>query len=258
MERPRIALNLYLLREEAARDLPAALRVAKDCGYDGVELAATQGLEVDDLIALLAEVGLTAVSSHVPFGDFAADLPGTIDHYQRLGCSFVVLGWLEEALRHTGPGYAAVIEQVGVFARTCRAAGLPLAYHNHDFEFTAGSPDGMTQLLEALPPEVLEAQFDVGWLSIVGQNPVEWLERWAGRYRSVHLKDYFPSQRASGYDFCALGEGVMDFPPILRAAWQGGARWFIVDQDWDTVHTPAAAAAVSAQYLRQALEHVSD
>lgn len=256
MERARIALNLYLLREEAARDLPATLRVAKDCGYDGVELAATQGWDVGDLAALLAEVGLTAVSSHVPFGDFAADLPGTIDRYRRLGCSFVVLGWLEEALRHTGPGFAAVTAQIGAFGRACQGAGLPLAYHNHDFEFTAGAPDGVSLLLNALPPDTLEVQLDVGWLSIVGQDPEAWLQRWAGRYRSVHLKDYFRSARPAGYDFCALGEGVMDFPSILRTAWQGGARWFIVDQDWDTVHTPVEAAAVSARYLRQALAGV--
>ena len=61
-----IALQLYSVREDMEKDLPGTLRAVKAMGYEGVEFAGLYGYEPAALRALLEEIGLTAVSAHVP------------------------------------------------------------------------------------------------------------------------------------------------------------------------------------------------
>src|SRR5205823_10821652 len=57
----------------------------------------------------------------------------------------------------------------------------------------------------------------------VGEEPVEAARRLAPIIRHVHLKDYTIHFAPEGYRLvrCAAGEGVIDFPEILRVVREG-------------------------------------
>src|SRR3954471_8665553 len=55
---PRVGLQLYTVRDECARDLPATLRTVADVGYDGVELFDLHGDEAAALRSPLDGPGL--------------------------------------------------------------------------------------------------------------------------------------------------------------------------------------------------------
>src|SRR2546426_7889102 len=91
-----IALQMYTLREAAAKDFSGTLREVAEIGYDGVELAGDGGLKAPELKDLLASLGLRLARSHVPLDRLENDLEAALDYHQELGCPFVVCPYLPE------------------------------------------------------------------------------------------------------------------------------------------------------------------
>ena len=249
MEKIGIATQIYPLRVDAAKDLFAVLDGIRAAGYDGVEFIPGFKQSAAEIRKHADGIGLRVVSGHVSLNQLAEDLGPIIDHHRALGCEFIVLGFLAEADRHNGPGFARTLDIVAKAAEDCLAAGMPLAYHNHNFEFrNVTGNNGVELLLEGA--SALQAQFDTGWLGIAGQDPVAWLGKYAGRYLSVHLKDYLSTDGADGHDFCPIGMGALDYRAIVRAGIAGGAKWLIVDQDADARRPMMEALKLSRDFLR--------
>lgn len=82
-----VAVQVYSVRDDAKADLRATLEKIRDMGYDGVEFAGLYGNSPADIKAMLDEIGLTAVSAHVPFADLRRDAKGVIADYVTLGCN---------------------------------------------------------------------------------------------------------------------------------------------------------------------------
>lgn len=247
MKDVRKAIQLYLFRSRAAMEMRSILSFIRELGYDGVEFCGLFGHDPAEVRGWLGELGLAAVSDHVTFGMLADGLEETIRVHKALGCEFITLGWLDEERRHYGPDFDGTLSALSRAEAACRAAGLPLAYHNHNFEFRhVSEKNGLEMMLDGVPG--LQAQFDAGWLKISGQDPVALLDRYAGRYISVHLKDYLRSD-GEKHDFCPLGMGVAGISDAIQAAVRGGARWIIVDQDDDDRRGAGEAARLSTEYL---------
>ena len=100
-----------------------------------------------------------------------------------------------------------------------RAAGLELCYHNHAFEFQPmqGSRP-IDVLLKETDKKLVALELDVFWVSIAGENPVEWLQAQRGRVSLVHLKDKDPAapkqfnEKVEKSAFKEAGNGSLDFP----------------------------------------------
>ena len=70
MAKPQVALQMYTVRDEAAKDFKGTMRKVGQIGYAGAELAGTGGLSAQELKALLDESGLIPVGSHVGVPSF--------------------------------------------------------------------------------------------------------------------------------------------------------------------------------------------
>jgi sugar phosphate isomerase/epimerase len=70
-------------------------------------------------------------------------------------------------------------------------------------------------------------QVDTYWVNTGGGDSVEVLEKLEDRAPLVHIKDGPCDPQA---DMQAIGEGKMDFPPIVEAS-KGTAEWLIVELD---------------------------
>ena len=64
-----IAVQVYSVRDDAAADFKGTLQKLKDMGYDGVELAGLYGMTAAEVRAALDEVGIPAISAHVPYAE---------------------------------------------------------------------------------------------------------------------------------------------------------------------------------------------
>ena len=273
-----IGLQLYSVRDDMEADFAGTLKKVKEMGYDGVEFAGLYGKTVAEAKKLCEEIGLVPVSAHVPLDELVADPEGVIANYLQLGVSQIVIPYLTEEYRPGAAGFDTLIGWAKKLGALCKAAGLKLAYHNHDFEFTkVGEEYALDILYREVPADCLETQLDTCWAFVGGEDPVKYVKKYAGRQYTVHLKDFWVSADAAkghkaeklyqligldaghqvkeeeGQPFCLrpVGYGLQNIPAIVQAAEESGAKWIIVEQDSPSMgKTPLQCAELSISYLK--------
>ena len=78
--KPGIALQLYSVRDDCARDLPATLAAVAKMGYEGVEFAGYHGRSAKELRQLLDDLGLRCCGTHIGLHTLLGEeLPRTVE-----------------------------------------------------------------------------------------------------------------------------------------------------------------------------------
>ena len=265
-----IALQLYSVREDLAKDFEGTLRKVKALGYEGVEFAGLYGYKPETIHKLLKEIGLTPVSAHVPFVDLMADPQGMVNDYAEIGCKYIVIPYLTPEYRPNAEKFSEVIEGAKVLGKAARDRGLILLYHNHDFEFEKINGEYALDILyKSVPADLLQTEIDTCWVNVAGEDPAAYLQKYAGRSPVVHLKDFvMPGKRpekmyeligiqddqkgteVEAFEFRPLGFGVQNFPEILKGCKAAGAQWLVVEQDRPSMgKTALECAEASLKYL---------
>jgi sugar phosphate isomerase/epimerase len=110
----------------------------------------------------------------------------------------------------------------------CAAQGLKLLYHNHDFEFKPNAQGvvPMDYFLEHTNPAWVNFQMDLFWVTTAGVDPVNYINKYPGRFKMWHVKDRDAQGR-----FAPVGLGTIDFARILSHAATSGLEYYIVEQD---------------------------
>jgi len=267
-----IALQVYSIRDDAARDFRGTMQKIKDMGYDGVELAGLYNIPAAEIRRILDEVGLPAVSAHVPYEQLAADMDKTIDDYITIGCQYIAVPYLVENLRPGTDNFGDVIKMIDKIGRACRSKGITLLYHNHDFEFVRleDGSYGLDTLYSSISPEYLQTELDTCWVKVAGEDPVQYIGKYAGRSPVVHLKDFYKEGMPSDmyeligiesrkkedvpkgfFEFRPVGYGMQNVPAILDAVLKAGSQWVVVEQDSSNGRTPMEAVRMSREYLKK-------
>lgn len=266
-----IALQLYSVRDDMAADFEGTLRKVKEMGYDGVEFAGLYGHTPAQVREMCDRVGLKPLSAHVPFVDMMADPEGVLADYKAIGCEYIVIPYLTEEYRPGQPKFREVIDGARTLGTIANKLGMSLGYHNHDFEFT--KLDGkyaLDILYTEVPADLLKAELDTCWVSVGGENPADYIRKYAGRVPVIHLKDYVGTKSAHMYAligiddgkadaadetqafaFRPVGSGKLDFPAILQACSESGTKWVVVEQDNPSMGlSPMECAKSSITYLK--------
>lgn len=271
MDKRPVGYQLYSARWNAEKDLAGVLHQLADMGYDGVEFAGFYGHTAAEITALLAETGLTAVSSHVPFDDIRKDPDGVIAFHKAIGAKYIAVPYLADADRPGTPGFSRTIRDVRAFGEACRAAGIQLLYHNHDFEFvTVSGQFGLDFLYDAIESDVLATEIDVCWVKYAGVDPAAYIRKYASRCPVIHLKDYVgvkdlgknpyallgdaeseKNQDTTAFQFKPVGYGCQNVEEVVEAGIASGAEWFIVEQDDPAPHASLEAARMSIDTLKK-------
>jgi len=231
MNTDAVALQLYTVRDETARDFAGTLRRVAALGYKAVEFAGYGGLSAAQQRDLLAETGLTAASTHVGLDILAHTPDDAIAYCKAIDCRYLVLPGLPNERRNP-EALRALAPRLDDLGRRCQEQGITFGYHNHDWEF-AGHADGtalLDLLLDATDPALVALELDAYWVSYAGADPVAYLQRRTGRVPLVHLKDMTPERT-----FAEVGDGTLDMGAIIAAARAAGARWYIVENDAPTI-----------------------
>ena len=268
MKKEKIALQLYSVRGDLEKDFYGTIRAVKEIGYAGVEFAGLYGHDPLEIKAFCEELGIVPLSAHVPFQALMADMDGTIAQYKTLGVKYVAIPYLTEDLRPGQPGFQTVIDGMKVIGAKLKEAGIVQQYHNHDFEFVKLDGEYALDILyKELGPELLQTQLDTCWVNVGGEDPADYIRKYAGRTPTVHLKDFLGSKSENMYGLIGLegsegkaddnkfqlrhlGSGKQDFSAIVKAADEGGAQWYIVEQDEPNKGmTPMECAKASYEYL---------
>lgn len=262
-----VALQLYSVRDDFQNDMLGTLRAVKEMGYQGVEFAGLFGHSAAEIRAMLDEVGLVAVSAHVPYAEMLADPDKTFAAYKEIGCDYVAIPYLGEADRPLSPTFGDTLKNIEKLGTVAASHGLTLLYHNHDFEFVrVDGKYGLDIMYDSIPATALQTELDVCWVNVGGEDPSEYVRKYTGRAPVVHLKDFSGKKnenmyeligiekkaptRPEGFEFRPVGYGLQDMPNVLRAAEDAGAKWVVVEQDRPSLdRTPMECVTMSRKYL---------
>jgi sugar phosphate isomerase/epimerase len=223
-----IGIQLYTLRGPMQQDFEGTLRSLASMGYREVEFAGLFGHDPAEVRQLLAALNLSAVGSHVDWNRIRDDSAGAIAEALALGSHYLVFPFLPDSERQTlaqWQNWVVVLNQVGA---SCRAAGLELAYHNHDFEFA--DVEGVVPydlLLEQLDHELVKMELDLFWLAKGGRDPAALFAAYPGAFPLVHVKD----MRLSDGAMVDVGQGNLNFAAIFAQSELAGTEHYIVEHD---------------------------
>jgi len=253
---PALGVQLYTVRTVLPQKPAETLHAIEDIGYQEIE--ATYG-GLDKLWPVIQGTGLKAVSVHLDNTLMNAgkedDLARAIEHVKQWGFAYAVFPYLPPAERGGLDKIRALTDKLNRAGEKCRAAGITFCYHNHAFEFEPmEGTTGFEVMMNRLDKNLCGFELDCFWVSVAGHNPAELLQELSGRVPLVHLKD-----KASGTPvlfqesvqrtaFQEVGNGVMDWPAILRAAASAGVQHYFVEQD-QTPGDPVDSLRRSFGYL---------
>lgn len=262
-----IALQLYSVRDELAKDLCGTIRKVKEMGYDGVELPGLNGADPEVIKNLAAELGLEVISSHVSVQELLTDIPAVIESYKAAGCKYIAIPYMHYG--ENGEKLEENLEIIRKIAEVAKEHGVTLLYHNHDFEFQkVNGKFILDTIYDEIPEDLLKTQVDTCWVRFSGNDPAAYVRKYTGRAPLVHLKDFWSNgnkdcvpyaligeseegdAKAAVFEFRPVGSGIQDMPSILEASKDAGATWVIVEQDESVGRTTMEAAKMSIDYLR--------
>lgn len=135
------------------------------------------------------------------------------------------------------------------YALKMKEDGFDLYYHNHHIEFLKVNGQYLLDILRENAPH-LGFELDTHWIQRGGENPVAFIKKYAGSVRLLHLKDYrianvqMPDM-SKGFDqkaftnafftqpvqFAELGQGNLPLKDCIEAGLEGGAEYFLIEQD---------------------------
>ncbi|HLX60073.1 MAG TPA: TIM barrel protein [Planctomycetota bacterium] len=221
MSKP-IALQLYSLRELAAKDFAGVLKTVSKIGYAGVEFAGLHGMSATDVKKVIDSEGLVACSAHTPM--FEKEKWNQIeDDARTLGYTRLV-GMLFRPDFESADKIKICADKVNEVIAHFEPKGFSVHYHNHDWEFDAPGKDAS---FYGLCPKA-NLEIDIYWVQVAGQNPAEVVRRYANRTELLHIKDG-PCDRKLA--MTAVGKGKVDVAAAIHAAEAGKLAWNIVELD---------------------------
>ncbi len=263
----KVFAQLYsIVRQERDGHLEA-LKHFSEFGYDGVELLGnnTNGLTLQEYRQLLKDLNLKAISSHNLHTEedfeFAAGL----------GLKYAVLGGCdavrdEEKLKK-------ICDDWNETGRKLKEYGLKGVIHNHGEEFCLMNGELKEKriydyIADNTDPESIGFELDVGWVVRAGLDPVEYINRYPGRFPLIHMKEcayaavdfedleHFPSRVlkmgppkiVNGVPYfseeqkeilnnsrkwnTSLGKGIVDFEGIVKAAEAQGCEAYVNEREY--------------------------
>jgi sugar phosphate isomerase/epimerase len=243
---------------ENQQRLEEALAGLSEIGYRNVEPFSFNGLSAEEFKALLRKYDLKAPSRHGDTNEATWDQH--LADAKVLGQKFTGSGGFAAPGIGSYEDTLATAETLNRLGKRSVENGTGKIFgHNHQGEFRTMYPDPETGemksawqiMVENTDPRYVAFQVDVLWATDGGADPVELLRQYPHRIKLLHIKDGINVADPVNATPVPLGEGEMEFEPILRAA-KGKVRYYVYEQDppfGDPTFDPFASAQAGWDYL---------
>ncbi len=238
----KIGLQLYTVRDLMKRDFDGTLAKVAAIGYKEVEFAGYFDHSPKDVRAAVDRRGLTAPSAHIDYKSLGEKFPEVIEAAKVVGHEYLVNPWIDEEIRKQPDGWKHAAETFNRAGEACKKAGIQFAYHNHWFEFLpVNGKLPYDLLLTECDPNLVKMELDLCWITVGGQDPLKYFDRYPGRFPLVHVKDVkrVPPVTAGGAqdfgssmkDMTEVGSGIIDWKKIFAQSDKAGIKHYFVEHD---------------------------
>lgn len=255
-----VGLQLYSLREVAQADLPRALQMTAQAGYDCVEWYGCPALIADPTAAKAAcdAAGLTSYSMHVP-GDWLSPegFEVAIAALKILGVRYAILPWSRaDSIEACAETAKLLADAKAAFA----PYGIEVGYHNHAHEMKP-LPDGRLPMDVLVKESGVLGEVDTCWALYGGVDPNAYIASLGAQAGPVHFKDInadYKTREPEKID-APVGGGIIGFGAIARTLKAAGRleAGLIVEQEAYAGDMQADIAA-SCAHIRRILRDLGE
>ena len=235
-----IGCQVYPVRDMLGKDFEGTLREIAGIGYKSIEMCSPKGYErggfgplvkykASELREKINAAGLKCESCHFQTRELKENIGETIAFAKELGLKQMILasfGLRKEATLDDWKRAAGDLNQAG---EAGQKAGLQVGFHNHNGEFEKlGDALIYDELMKALDPKLVKMQFQVSVVSM-GFQAADIFAKYPGRFISIHLQDWSPSEKKS----VAVGKGSVDWKMLFAASKKAGVKNYFVELNLD-------------------------
>ncbi len=226
-----VALQMYSVRGDCAKDFDAALAAVAAMGFEGVEFAGyyNYAQNAAGLADRLKALKLKAAGTHIRTAALEGDaLKATIDFHQAIGCRFLIVPG-DPAF--TDPEKSkALADTYNKAAEVLKPLGMACGFHNHMGEFKKDGDKTYWDLFAERTTKDVILQQDCGWTMAAGFDPAAYIRKYPGRTRTTHFKPTVREGDAGKKPI--FGQDSVDWKSVYEAcASVGGTEWIVLEQE---------------------------
>nr|WP_239565930.1 sugar phosphate isomerase/epimerase [Paenibacillus sacheonensis] len=235
-----------IIHEELEADFWGTASKAAAIGYQGIEGVEKWLLEGDvrSNLGRFHALGMQAVTLSASRETLREGLDRLAANAVALQAPHVTVWWgpcdsKDELLRD-----AELYNKAGV---RLASEGIKLCYHNHAHEFKTAwnGVAAMDILAEYTDPKAVYFEMDIAWITMGGADPVQVLNKMAGRVPAIHVKDVRTTEEPD--QWTAVGTGIVRIAPSILKAREIGVEWMVVEQD--RLRNLSPVETITASYL---------
>jgi sugar phosphate isomerase/epimerase len=264
-EKIPLGIQLWTVKDEAAKDLEGTLKQVYAAGFREIEFAGFYNKTAAEIGALVKGIGFSLVSSHHNANDIYTKGDQILADAKTLGLKYVICSSprvkpdkdklpFEEKMRTVDlDDWKWNADLFNKFGKQVADAGMKFGYHNHSSEFRKF--DGKTafdHLYEMTDPKLVKIELDVGWVVVAQQDPIALLNKYKDRVIALHVKDVARRESPDkDPPSVALGEGVIDWKKVIGTAKANGTKTFFYEQEAPFTRPILASVKISGDYLKK-------
>jgi sugar phosphate isomerase/epimerase len=279
MKKGKIGVQMMMLKGKVD-ELGAyeTMRKVRELGYGAVEVSQIpmtaenvaelkRASEDFDIKIAALSAALEPMLPGAPGETLTNDFEKIVNDCKTLDCNFLRIGMLPLTCMGHKDKIMEFIEKAEAMAHRLAEYGIELYYHTHHLEFQKYDGEYLLDIIKNNTSK-LGFELDVHWIQRAGENPIEFVKKYAGRISLLHLKDYrigqmdlsevdfkdmakFMQVFTNTIEFAELGEGNLDIKAITEAGLESGAQYFLVEQDNTYGRDPFECLEISANHLRK-------
>ena len=263
-----VSIQLYSVRSllndinksgKASEQYTDVLSKLANMGYTSVETANYNnglfyGRTPENFKKDIEKSGMKVLSSHcsknltdkeIESGDFSESMKWwsmCIKDHKKAGMKYIVFPYLHKpATIKELDAYCKYFNEIG---KLCKNEGIMFGYHNHAHEFQKVEDKALMYdyMLENTNPEYVFFQMDVYWV-VRGQNsPVDYFNKYPGRFKILHIKDH----REIGQS------GMVGFDAIFKHLKTAGVQGIVAEIENYSSEDVLKSIEESINYLKEA------
>ncbi|WP_395062263.1 sugar phosphate isomerase/epimerase family protein [Flavobacterium sp.] len=247
----QFGIQLWTLRDIINANPQKTIAEVGKMGYTQIESFEGEkgifwGMKPNEFKSFLDGEGLKLISSHC---DWKTDLQRKAAEVASVGGKYLICPWLgPQKSIDDFKNYADLFNKAG---EVCKKEGIKFAYHNHDYSFKELDGQIPQQLmLDRTDAGLVDFEMDIYWVITAGIDPIEYMTKYKNRFKLCHIKDRLKNN-SEPFASCTLGEGVIQYPAILKKAKALGMEYFIYEQEKYDDKGVLFDAQQSADYLKK-------
>jgi sugar phosphate isomerase/epimerase len=234
-----IGVQLYSFRNQFKSDIPGTLDTIKKMGLTKLEGGDSYGLSHGEFKKMLDDRKMKVISVSGDFDKLQTDLLSIIGNAKIYGAKYVVCFWIP----HQGDNFTIddarkAVEVFNKAGKALKEKGLNFCYHPHGYEFRPYESGTLFDYIATKTnPQYVNFEMDVFWVKHPGQDPVSLLEKYAGRFQLMHLKDRktgTTGNQNGNVDVetnVVLGQGDVGIGEIMKVARKYGVKHFFIEDE---------------------------